>query len=63
MGELAQVGAEVEGEVAVIGQWLVLGRVLDEGVHEDVGLGVPPAVDGLFGDPGPGRDALHRDAA
>jgi hypothetical protein len=40
----------------------VLGGVLEEGIQEDAGLGVPPAVDRLLGDPGRSGDALDGQA-
>ena len=62
VGHLVQVDAQVAGYVAVVGRGQGFGRVLEEGVQEDVGLGAPPAVDGLLGDAGAGSDALDGDA-
>jgi hypothetical protein len=61
-GQLAQVITQVATEVSVVGRFEVLGRVLRQGIEEDVGLRSPPAVDGLLGHAGPGGDALDRDA-
>jgi hypothetical protein len=59
-GELAEVIAQVAAEVSVVGSGEELLGVGDEGVEQDVTLGIPPAVDGLLGDPGPGGYALDR---
>jgi hypothetical protein len=61
-GDLAEVVTEVAAEVAVVGRGEVLGRVGEHRIEQDGGLRGPPAVDGLLGDPRPGRDALDRHA-
>ncbi len=61
-GQLAQLILQVAAEVSVVSRGEELGRVDGEGVKKDVGLGGPPAVDGLLGHPGPGGDALDRQA-
>jgi hypothetical protein len=52
MGDLAGVGAQVLAEIRGVRRDEGFGGVLDEGVHEDVVLRRPPAVDRLFGHAG-----------
>ena len=59
-GELGEVIAQVVAEVSVVGGGEELVGVGDEGVEQDVALGVPPAVDGVLGYPGPGGYAFDR---
>ncbi len=58
--ELGEVIAQVAAEVSVVVRGEELVRVGDQGVEKDVALGVPPAVDGVLGYPGPGGDAFDR---
>jgi predicted O-methyltransferase YrrM len=60
IGDPAQVGTQVEAQIAVVGRGQMLRHVIDEGIRQDVHLGWPPAVDGLLGDSGPCGDALDR---
>jgi hypothetical protein len=62
IGQLVEVHAQLAVQVAVVGGRQRFGRVLEEGVQQDVGFGAPPAVDGLLGDAGTGGDALDGDA-
>jgi hypothetical protein len=48
-GQLAQLVPEVAAQVSVVSRGEELSRVDGEGVKQDVGLGGPPAVDGLLG--------------
>src|SRR3984885_13982709 len=59
-GDLAEVVTEVAAEVSVVGRGEMLSRVSEQRIEQDGGLRSPPAIDSLFGDPGPGRDALDR---
>ena len=53
--------AEVAAEVIAVVSREVRGRVFRQGVEEDVGLGRPPAVDGLLGHLRAGRYPLDGD--
>ena len=61
-GQLAQLILEVAAQVSVVSRGEELSRVDGESVKQDVGLGGPPAVDGLLRHPGPGGYALDRHA-
>jgi hypothetical protein len=61
-GQLPQMVAEVVTEVIAVVRREVRGRVLSQGVEEYVGLGRPPAVDGLLSDLRTGRDPLDGDS-
>ncbi len=56
-GQSAQVLAEAAG----VRRGHVLGGAVGERVQQDGTLGGPPAIEGLFSDPGRARDRLHAD--
>src|SRR6202034_2845347 len=57
---LAEVDTHVAAAVSVVERGEMLDRVGEQRIEQDGGLRSPPAIDSLFGDPSPGRDALDR---